>query len=267
MQDQNNPWLHIQFNGLLALPFGKGQRFLGTANKALNEVVGGWQLAGSGTVSGQEFQVNTGNSGPTSPLQLYKHHAITDCRSGTCLQSMEWFNGYIAPTAVAGNTCSAGLPSVSGLPSGWTPYQTPIDTICSAPVEGKAVVDKYFGANDVMMNGVTGQAANTIIGYSLTPGNNDNRSSGGGISVTNPFGHTVLHGPNNYSVDFSLLKAFAITEKVNLRVNVDAFNVFNIQGFNNPSGSDGTSCYSPGGAGCSSYNTPRQLQLTARVTF
>lgn len=268
MQDASNPWLHFQFNGLLALPFGRGHRFLSGANKALNEVVGGWQLAGDGEITGQEFYVNTGSWGPTSPLHVYKHHSITDCRSGTCRKSMEWFNGYIPPTAISGNACSAGLANVvSGLPTGEVPYQTPIDTICSAPSGGKAVVDKYFGDNDVMMNGVTGQTANTIISYGIIPSNNQNGSSGSGINVTNPYGHTVLHGPSNYSVDLSLFKVFPITERIRLRMNMDAFNVFNIQGFNNPSSSDGTSCYSPGGVGCSSYNTPRQLQFTARLTF
>lgn len=34
----------------------------------------------------------------------------------------------------------------------------------------------------------------------------------------------------------SLYKTFSITERVKLRVNVDAFNAFNIQGRVNPSG-------------------------------
>ena len=267
MIDTNNPWLHIQFNGRIDLPFGTGKRWLGTSGRALNEVVGGWQIAGDGNVTGEEFAINSGNWGPTSQLQVYKHHAITDCRSGTCLKSIEWFNGYIAPTAVAGNTCSTGLPNVSGLPAGWAPYQTPIDTICGAPSGGKAVVDKYFGANDVIMNGVTGQTANTVLPYGDVPGNNDNGVSGGGINVTNPFGHVILNGPFNHSIDLSLFKNFPITEGMNLRVYMDAFNAFNIQGFGNPSGTDGTVCVSPGGVGCSSYNAPRQIQISARLTF
>jgi len=48
---------------------------------------------------------------------------------------------------------------------------------------------------------------------------------------------------------------------VNLRVNMDAFNAFNIQGYNNPNGTDGTENMT------SSYNTPRELQFSARLTF
>ncbi len=54
---------------------------------------------------------------------------------------------------------------------------------------------------------------------------------------------------------------------MNLRINVDAFNVFNNQGLPNPSGSDGTVCITPGGFGCNSSNSPRQLQFTARLNF
>ena len=54
-QDPNVPWLHFQFNGLVALPFGHGQRYLSGAGKALNELVGGWQIAGDGAFGAGEF--------------------------------------------------------------------------------------------------------------------------------------------------------------------------------------------------------------------
>jgi hypothetical protein len=275
-QDPNVPWLHVQFNGLVALPFGHGQRYLAGAGKALNEVVGGWQIAGDGSFGASEFSLNTGNWGPIAStgatgnsIMKYKSNApITDCRSGICLKSREYFNGYIPPTQISGNACSAGLTNVvSGLPSGWVPFQTPIDTICSAPVNGKTVTDKYFGANDVIMNGVTGLSANTVVGYGITPSNDNHTGSGGGSSIVNPFGRTILRGPMDFDSDISLFKILPITERVNLRVNVDAFNAFNIQGLNNPSSTDGTTCYSAGGVGCSSRNTPRQLQFTVRLSF
>ena len=269
MVDSSTPPQHLQFNGLIDLPFGRGKRWLSGANKGLNELVGGWQLAGAGQFTNSYFYVTTSNWGPTNPLHLYKHGApITDCRSGTCLKSYEWFNGYIAPTAISGNACSAGLPTVvSNLPGNWAPYEEPLDTSCSSPSNGKAVVDTYYGDNDVAMNGVTNQAANYILGYGVVPSNNDNGSSGSAIDVTNPFGHTALVGPLNWSADTSLFKVFPITERLNLRMQVDAFNVFNHQGTPNPSGTDGTVCVSPGGLGCSSYNNGRQLQFTTRINF
>jgi hypothetical protein len=279
MVDTNTPPQHLQFNGILDLPFGRGKRWLGNVNKPLNEAVGGWQIAGAGAVEITDFAITTTNWGPTNPLHVYKKGApITDCRSGTCVKSYEWFNGYIAPTAISGNTCSAGLTTVvSGLPGSWAPYQTPLDTSCSAPSGGKAVTDTYFNANDVAMSGVTGvgtaggkpQTNGTVIAYGIVPTNNDNGAGGGAIDVTNPFGHTVLNGPWLWNADASLFKVFPITERTNVRLNVDAFNVFNHQNLPNPNATDGTVCYTAGGLGCSSssFNSPRQIQLTLRISF
>jgi hypothetical protein len=59
----------------------------------------------------------------------------------------------------------------------------------------------------------------------------------------------------------SLYKEFMITEHVRLRVNLDAFNAFNIQGLVNPNATDGIQSLQ------TSYWTPRQVQLSARLTF
>lgn len=248
--DTSTPKQQVLFNGIFDLPMGRGKRFFGHVNRFVNELVGGYEIAGSGNITSQDFAVTSTNWGPTNPLKVYKHGApITDCRSGVCYKEYEWFNGYIAPTAINGNACSAGLSTtVSGLPANWSPYQSPGDTGCSAPVNGKVQpTDQYFGKDEVNVtttNGVTAPVA-----YSPSPGG------------SNPYSKTVLNGPFNYTADISLFKVFPITEGVNLRVNVDAFNAFNIQGYNNPSGTDGTENM------LSSHNTPRQIQLTARLTF
>jgi len=75
----------------------------------------------------------------------------------------------------------------------------------------------------------------------------------------------VLNGPKNYTIDLSLFKVFPITEKTNLRFNIDAFNALNMQGFANPNTTDGTEQYVPQQS--SSANTPRQVQFTLRLTF
>lgn len=271
MVDTNSPPQHLQFNGLLDIPAGRGKRWLSGVSKPMNELVGGWEIAGAGGVQITDFAISSTSFGPTNPLKVYKKAApITDCRSGNCVKAYEWFNGYIAPTAISGNACSAGLTTVvSGLPSGWAPYQTPLDTSCSAPVGGKAVVDKYYGDNDVAMSGVSGQTNGTEVAYGVVPSNNDNGASESAIDVTNPYAHTILNGPWNWNADASLFKLFPITERTNLRLNVDAFNVFNHQNLSTPSSSDGTVCYSAGGVGCSSstFNVPRQIQVTLRINY
>ena len=44
------PKQHIKFNGIVDLPVGRGKRFLGNANRFVNELVGGLQLAGDGNI-------------------------------------------------------------------------------------------------------------------------------------------------------------------------------------------------------------------------
>jgi hypothetical protein len=236
------PKQHITFNGVVDLPVGRGKRFLGNANRFLNEIVGGFQLAGDGNIVSQDFQLSSSNWGQANPLHVYKHGTpITDCRSGVCEKSYEWFNGYIAPTANANVDCTTKC--VYGLPSNWVPYQTPINNVPGT---------SNYGNNNVP---VTLNNGNVVqVAYSPGP------------QGSNPFSQTILNGPINYTVDLSIFKVFPITERVNLRFNMDAFNVLNVQGYNNPNTTDGTDAYQPNGV-ASSYNTPRQVQFSLRLTF
>jgi hypothetical protein len=255
MVDTSSPKQHIQFNGIIDLPVGRGKKFFGNANRLVDELIGGFQLAGDGSIISQDFAVTSTNWGPTNPLKIYKHKLpLNDCRSGVCYKEYEWFNGYIAPTTISGNPCAAGLSTVvSGLPANWNTaaYQGPNDQLCGTPVVKNGVIvaapDTNYGANYVNVTTLNGTTA--AVAYAPSPGG------------TNPYSHTVLNGPMNYNYDLSLFKVFPITERVNFRVNMDVFNAFNIQGQNNPSGADGTQSFR------SSYNSPRQLQLTARLTF
>lgn len=258
MVDTGSPKQHLQFNFIYDLPFGRGKRFLGGVNRFMDEVIGGFQLAGSGNIVSQDFTITSSNWGPTSPIKIYKHSVpIKDCRSGNCYKEYLWFNGYIPPNQIAGNPCAGSSTKVIyGLPADYKPYQTPIDTGCDANGH-----DKYYGKNEVNVTLLNGKTSAT--NYQPYPTSDTSVSTEG----ANPFAHTVLNGPMNYNVDLSLFKVFPITERVRLRVNVDAFNAFNIQGYRNPSGGDGTEKIESGGIGASSYNTPRQIQLTARLTF
>lgn len=243
MPDVTFPKQHIKFNGIVDLPIGRGKRFLGNSNRFVDELVGGYQLAGDGNIVSQDFTITSTNWGPTFPLHIYKHKApVTDCRSGVCYQEFEWFNGYVAPTANANVDCTTKC--LSGLPADWAPYQTPIDT-----TPGTA----NYGTNNVSIT-LPGKSP-AVIAYSPGP------------TGANPFSKTTLNGPINWTADASLFKVFPITERVNLRFNMDAFNVFNVQGYNNPNATDGTEAVQPGGVGASSYNQARQVQFTLRLTF
>jgi hypothetical protein len=236
--DSAIPLQHITFNGIVDLPFGRGKRFLGNSGRFLDRLVGGFQLAGDGSIFSTDFQPASGNWGPTNPFQTYKHNApITDCRSGVCHKSFEWFNGYVAPTANATVDCSNGK-CVSGLPSNWAPYATPIDNTPGTT---------NYGNNNVLVTLANGTSS-TI---PFSPGQQG----------ANPFSNKFLMGPYNYTIDLSVFKVLPITERVNLRINVDAFNALNMQGYNLPNTTDGTESL------LTSYNTPRQLQFTMRLSF
>jgi Carboxypeptidase regulatory-like domain len=259
--DSTFPPHHIVFNYIFDLPFGTGKRFLGRSNRFVDELVGGYQIAGVGHMTSQIFQpasssTSTANWGPTSPIHVYKHKLpITDCRSGNCYPEYLWFNGYIAPTANAtSGQCTAAngvktgaggaLECVYGLPSSYTPYEEPIDTVPGT---------EFYNTNDVTVNLANGTTATQA--YSSSTG-------------ANRYSKTFIEGPKNWESDLSLYKVFPVTERFNLRFNLDAFNFLNHQGFNNPNTTDGTEEWWPGGqSGATSANSGRQLQFTLRLSF
>ena len=244
--DTGIPKQHINFNGLYEFPVGRGKRFLGNANALLNELVGGFQIAGSGQIISQDFTINSGNWGQTSPLHVYKHNApITDCRSGVCHPAFLWFNGYIAPTANANTGCTVNC--VIGLPGNYVPYQTPIDNTPGTP---------NYGTNGNNVTITLNNGKTTSTGYNPGPG-------------TNPFAKTVLNGPINYIAAASLFKVFPIKGQMNLRFNMDVFNVLNDQGYLNPDSTTGIesvqSAYWNNANG--NGTGPRVIQLSLRLNF
>jgi hypothetical protein len=234
----------LKVNGIVDLPFGRGQRFLGNSNRFMDELAGGWQIAGDGGYNTSMYAPSSSNWGPTNPITQYKHKAaITDCRSGVCHPSYEWFNGYIAPTANANVDCTAKC--VSGLPSNWVPYEIPINNTPGT---------SNYGNNNVNLTAPTlNGGAPALVAYSPGPMGN------------NLYSKTFLRSPINTTIDLSVFKVFPITERTSLRFNVDAFNALNQQGYNAPSGSDGTEAVASQVA--ASANTPRQVQFTLRLTF
>jgi hypothetical protein len=228
------PEHRVAFNGIVDLPFGRNGRFFHNANRFVDALIGGYQIAGTGTVLTQRFGVSTSNWGPIEPVHVYKNaRPIIDCRSGVCRKENLWFNGYIPPS-----TINAAKSGISGLPSDYAAYQTPINNTPGAA---------NYGNNNVTLpldNGSKVQVA-----YAPGP------------AGANPFSRTFLRGPTNYNADLSLFKVFQITEALKLRINVDAFNAFNIQGYTNPNSTDGTENF------LNSYWTGRQVQLTTRLIF
>lgn len=247
---------HVTITGLYDLPVGRGKWLLGNSNRLVNEIVGGWQIAGDGQVKSQNFSPSISYWGQFNGLKTYKKSVpIVDCQSGKCLNRYMWFNGYISPKFLLpanGGICDPNAPGgnkcVTGLPADYVPYMTPINN--------NPNIAANFGNNNVQITVPTLNGGQPLTTPYLTTYNGNH-----------PTAKSVLTGPFNYIVDLSLFKVFPITERVNIRANVDAFNAFNIMGFNNPNTASGELSDTPGGVDGSSYWTPRQLQLTLRVTF
>ena len=241
---------HVTMNAIYDLPVGRGKWLLSNSNRFVDELAGGWEIAGVAQVQSQGFGLGASNWGPTNELVTYKHKLpITDCSSGKCFKRFMWFNGYISPKFLPpgnGGICTTNC--VTGLPSSYRPYEVPINNDPNYAAN--------FGNNNVVMTGP-----------SLNGGKPYTVAFSPGYAGNNLFSKSYLHGPFNYETDLSVFKVFPIRETMNLRVNVDAFNALNIQGYNNPNGNNGEESISPGGIDGSSYWTPRQLQLTMRFTW
>lgn len=238
------PKHRVRFNWVVDLPVGHGKRFLGNSNQLVDTLVGGWQIAGDGTIWANYIQPSLSYWGTTSPTQNWKRkYKIRDCRggSGVCYNAYMGFNGYIPATK---RNTSGG---VIGLPSNYTPAFQPIIPI---PADGGSKTDplySYYDTNTVWVKLNNG----STIATTYNPG----------PTGVNPYSKTYLMGPFNWIADGSLYKAFRLGHEMKLRVDADAFNLFNNQGTNNPDNTTGIISTQ------TSKNTARQLQLSARLTW
>jgi hypothetical protein len=84
----------ISFNGIVDLPIGRGKKFLGTSNRFVDELPGGYQIAWNGSVFRNWMGISSSNWGGSNPTnqgsmskaKVHKHkYKVNDCSSGVCL--------------------------------------------------------------------------------------------------------------------------------------------------------------------------------------
>ena len=251
------PKHRVRWNFSYDMPFGKKSHFGRNANSLLNAFIGGWKLAGSGTVVSSWFALPTNQWGEASPLEVYRtKHRITDCRATPatatsvkderCFEGYLFYNGYISERFIDSVNAAGLRNGVYGLPSNYKPVQSPI--------------------NPWPKGGQTGQPGSTLwdtntVTLTLNNGARQQVTPDTGL---HPFRNQLRLGPFNWSQDTSMLKFFNITERVRLRLNFDVFNVLNTQGLVVPA-ADGISSLqnSYGGFGM----RPRQVQINARLEW
>ncbi len=176
-QDNEYPTMHIRFTWIVDLPVGRGKRFFGNANRFVNELIGGFQLAGAGNIAGDLLQPTSQTLwGATNPLKIYKHkHPVTDCTGGVCYKEYLWFNGYQAPSSVSGTpygTCTKNC--ITGMPADYQPNEAPIDNTPGTT---------YYQTNDVQVT--------------LANGNKQTVAYDAGPLGANYLQKTWIHGPLN----------------------------------------------------------------------
>ncbi len=257
-RDTGIPKHRVRWNWNYDLPFGRGRQFAKTAPKAVDALIGGWKMSGTGTMLSTWLTLPTDNWGTVSNFEVYgKKYPILDCRSTPalstnpkderCIEGYLWFNGYISERNINSRNAAGLRNGVFGLPSNYHPAQKPVTPWPKDGQPGAA------GASDwdtdfvyVKLNNGVVQRVDADTG--LHPWRNQSRL-----------------GPFNWVTDASLLKYFSVTERLRLRANVDVFNVFNNQGLNIPASNGIVSL-------ANSYNTgtsfrPRQVQVTMRLEW
>jgi len=204
LNSYNVPPHRLSFNGIVDLPFGRGKRFGEDVSGAVNQVVGGWQVAFIGNWrSGYWRSISTGKGvfgdylidpGDRPTIKIFNKDQIV------------WFAGDFESSS-----CQSNCEGLSSLVN---------------PDRSQRVVRPY------------GPNFDNRIPITLNNGNVRNTAVLG-TYVFWPFSKNNWMGPRNWNVDLSIFKHFYLTEDVNLRFTADFFNFFNHPNNNDPNTSTG----------------------------
>ena len=261
-QDTTIPKQEMRYNFIAELPFGRGKLIGSNLPRAIDAIIGGWQINALGSMHSNSFYVEgttTSNYGyfPTgAPVKYYGRSApVQDCRSGSCISGYLLYNGYIPASAV-------NQPGgVMGVPTGYAPAYAPLDNNPADP-------DNY-GTNNVPVV-LYNTPASTGCSNTATLSTGSYCVDMSPLANFNPLTNQVMQSTWLFDTDSSILKTFNLRERLKFKIEADFFNVFNNPGNefanNNPSGNglnDGS------GVVLTNYNmnSPRQVQFSARLTF
>ena len=268
------PKHRIRGNFNYDLPFGKGKKFLGSASGFLNGLVGGWKLAGNATMLNTWYAKPTGNWGEFGNFEVYgKKYKILDCRATPststnladerCTPGYLWFNGYISNRVINQKNAAGLRIGVFGLPDNYKPAQKPIIPYPTGTPSTDTTISNDYDTNVVYIP-LDKSFTNTKCEYATgSPRVNCQR-----VALDtgyHPWRNQYLSGPFNWVADSSLLKVFSIKERYRLRVNIDFFNMFNVQGLNAPN-SEGIASLGSSYGAVNGFK-PRQLQGTLRFEW
>jgi hypothetical protein len=247
-RDAALPHHQLKWNWVADLPFGRNHLLARNAGKFLNTLVGGWQVAGSGTYQSRYWSLPTSNYGRTGNIQIYgTKYPIQDCSGGVCRPGYLYWNGYISPPLINQTNASGQCTGICGIPSNYTPSNLPLipygSTTLPANAPANTNISSYWETQTVWIPLKDGSVVRTTMNTSLPWWMNQ-----------------YVPAPWAFNLSASLFKTFSLTERAKLRFNADFFQVLNNPGLPTP-GSNGILSTQ------NSSNSPRDLQLTLRLTW
>jgi hypothetical protein len=244
------PQHQLRWNFIADLPFGQGKLIGGNAKGALQTIIGGWQIAGTGSLKSNYWSLPTTIYPITgNPIQVYGYNnPIQDCTSGVCYPGYLWWNGYIPANRINQTNAAGQCIGICGVPSNYKPAGTPLiawgSTALPANAPTNTNLSSFWDTNTVWIPLNDGTVQRTTFSDNLHPGRNQ-----------------AMTGPLQWFQDASLFKFFKLSERVNLRFNMDFFNVLNNP--NNPTSVADTGILATRNSG----STARVMQLALRLTW
>jgi len=247
-RDTSIPKHEIRWNWLIDVPVGKGKKLWGNAPRVVNGIIGGWRLAGIGTMTSRYVTLPTTWYPNGNKIQVYgKKYEIQDCTSGICYPAYLYFNGYL-PSDLINSHNAAGQPNgYEGVPanyqSAWSPLIPWGQTALPANAPAGTNVSSYWDTNTtwvVLKNGTVQRTTSPVL---------------------NPLINQYILAPWLWNQDMSLVKTFRMKERFGLRVQVDAFNALNHPGNTNTVASTGLLSLR------NSANSARVMQLQMHLSW
>jgi hypothetical protein len=199
----NVPTHRIRYNAIFDMPFGHGKKFGNGVHSAVNQVIGGWQVATIGDWRGGNWlSVNAARyvfgDASLSPDQRSEMNI-------NGLRQRLWFRGDVDLRSAT---------NVSG-----------VDPISLVPVDRSQRVVRPLGPAfdnrlpQILANGTTRLTSIT--------------------DMYNPSPRGFIIGPGAWNVDLALYKNFKFGESMNARFSADFFNFFNHPNDDNPNTTTG----------------------------
>ena len=200
----NIPPHRVRFNGIVDLPFGRGKPVGADVSSAVNQVIGGWQVAFIGDWRGGFYStINTSRGvfgnylidpGDRPVVEIFGNNQIL------------WFAGDVSPSSCDGGDCAAMasfIPEDRG--------QRPI----------RPYGDNFDNRLPVTLNDGSTRQTDVLSGLYW------------------PFERNNWRGSRAWNLDLSIFKHFYFTEDFKMRFTADFFNVFNHPNNPNPSTTSG----------------------------